>query len=72
MIDRHISRRMILGPIAAGAILLSGAPAFAIDGPSFDCTHGVNSALAIILCSAPEAARADWDLVSAYWAFLNR
>jgi peptidoglycan hydrolase-like protein with peptidoglycan-binding domain len=70
MLDRHIGRRRILGPIAAiGATLLSGAPVFAIDGPSFDCTHGVNSALAIILCSAPEAARADWDLVSAYWAF---
>jgi len=71
MLDRHITRRMILGPIAGiGALLLTGgAPAFAFDGPSFDCSHGVNSALAIILCRVPEAAQADWNLVSAYWAF---
>jgi peptidoglycan hydrolase-like protein with peptidoglycan-binding domain len=70
MLDRHITRRMILGPIAGiGAILLSGVPGFTFDGPSFDCTHSVNSALAIILCSIPQAAQADWDLVSAYWAF---
>jgi peptidoglycan hydrolase-like protein with peptidoglycan-binding domain len=70
MLNSHLNRRMILGPIAGiGAILLSGVPGFAVDGPSFDCTQGVNSALATILCSAPEAARADWDLVSAYWAF---
>jgi hypothetical protein len=70
MLDRHITRRMILAPIAGiGAILLSSVPGFAADGPSFDCTHGINSALAIILCSVPEAAQADWDLVSAYWAF---
>src|SRR5262249_52030428 len=71
MLDRHITRRMILAPIAGiGALLLSGgAPAFAFNGPSFDCSHGVNSALAIILCNAPDAAQADWDLVSAYWAF---
>ena len=70
MLDRHITRRMILAPIAGiGAILLSSVPGFAVDGPSFDCTHGVNSALATILCSAPEAAQADWDLASAYWAF---
>src|SRR5262249_21494538 len=71
MLDRHITRRMILGPIAGiGALLLSGgAPAFAFNGPSFDCSQGVNSALAIILCRVPEAAQADWDLASAYWAF---
>src|SRR5262249_6447614 len=70
MLDRHITRRMILAPIAGiGTILLSSVPGFAVDGPSFDCTHGVNSALATILCSAPEAAQADWDLASAYWAF---
>jgi hypothetical protein len=70
MLDRHITRRMILAPIAGiGAILLSSVPGFAADGPSFDCTHGINSVLAIILCSVPEAAQADWDLVSAYWAF---
>ena len=70
MLNSHLNRRMILGPIAGiGAILLSGVPGFTVDGPSFDCTQGVNSALTTILCSAPEAARADWDLVSAYWAF---
>src|SRR5262245_51118095 len=71
MLDRHITRRTILGPIAGiGELLLGGgAPAFAFDGPSFDCSQGVNSALAIILCRVPEAAQADWALVSAYWAF---
>jgi hypothetical protein len=70
MLARHITRRMILAPIAGiGAILLSSVSGFAADGPSFDCTHGINSALAVILCSVPEAAQADWDLVSAYWAF---
>src|SRR5262245_322311 len=71
MLDRHITRRTILGPIAGiGELLLGGgAPAFAFDGPSFDCSQGVNSALAIILCRVPEAAQADWDLASAYWAF---
>jgi peptidoglycan hydrolase-like protein with peptidoglycan-binding domain len=69
MLDRHITRRIILGS-GIGALLLSGgAPALAFDGPSFDCSHGVNSALAIILCRVPEAAQADWDLASAYWAF---
>src|SRR5262249_32671127 len=64
MLDRHVTRRIILGPIAGiGALLLSGgAPALAFDGPSFDCSHGVNSALAMILCRVPEAAQADWDL----------
>jgi len=59
MLDRHITRRMILAPIAGiGALLLSGgAPAFAFNGPSFDCSHGVNSALAIILCNAPDALK---------------
>ena len=70
MLDSHITRRIILGPIAGiGAILLSSVPGSAVDGPSFDCSHGVNIALAVILCSVPEAAHADWDLVSAYWAF---
>jgi peptidoglycan hydrolase-like protein with peptidoglycan-binding domain len=70
MLISHIARSMILGPLAGiGAILLGGVPGFAVEGPSFDCTHGVNSALAIILCASPEAAQADWDLVSAYWAF---
>jgi peptidoglycan hydrolase-like protein with peptidoglycan-binding domain len=70
MLISHIARSMILGPLAGiGAILLGGVPGFAVEGPSFDCTRGVNSALAIILCASPEAAEADWDLVSAYWAF---
>jgi hypothetical protein len=68
MFDRY-NRRMILGPIAGvGAILLSSMPASAVDGPTFDCSRGVNSALAIILCSDPDAARADWNVSSAYWA----
>ena len=70
MLVSHINPRMVLGQVAGiAAILLTAVPGFAVEGPSFDCTHGVNTALAIILCSSPEAARADWDLVSAYWAF---
>jgi uncharacterized protein YecT (DUF1311 family) len=35
--------------------------------PSIDCTK-VHNAVAVILCSVPEAAQADWDLNSAWWA----
>jgi hypothetical protein len=38
------------------------------DGPSFDCSHGVNTALAMILCGNSDAAKADWNLSSAFWA----
>jgi peptidoglycan hydrolase-like protein with peptidoglycan-binding domain len=44
---------------------------FAIDGPSFDCSHGVRQTLAAILCNAPAAAQADWDLNNAYWALYS-
>ena len=45
------------------AVLLCGTnSAHAVDGPSFDCSRGVNSALAIILCDDSNAAKADWDL----------
>jgi hypothetical protein len=42
--------------------------AFAVDGPSFDCSHGVRQTLAVILCMNAEAARADWEVNRAYWA----
>jgi uncharacterized protein YecT (DUF1311 family) len=32
-----------------------------------DCTNARNT-VALILCSGPEGARADWDLNSAWWA----
>jgi uncharacterized protein YecT (DUF1311 family) len=35
--------------------------------PSIDCTN-VHNTVALILCSVPEAAEADWDLNSASWA----
>jgi uncharacterized protein len=51
------------------ALVLSvGNPALAVEGPSFDCTHGVRQTLAVILCTDPEAAQADWDVNRAYWA----
>src|ERR1700742_909210 len=60
------------GSIAAIALLFLAvcepSAAFAIDGPSFDCSHGVRQTLAAILCSVPSAAQADWDLSNAYWA----
>jgi uncharacterized protein len=53
---------------SVAAFLLGGSSAFAVDGPSFDCSHGVRQTLAAILCTVPEAAQADWDVNSAYWA----
>ena len=35
--------------------------------PSIDCTKAHNT-VAVILCRAPEAAQADWELNSALWA----
>ncbi|MGY3489634.1 peptidoglycan hydrolase-like protein with peptidoglycan-binding domain [Bradyrhizobium sp. USDA 4011] len=52
----------------ASALLLSAGSVRAIDGPSFDCSHGVNTALAVILCSNSDAASADWNMSSAFWA----
>jgi Putative peptidoglycan binding domain len=37
------------------------------DQPSFDCGNARNP-VALILCSGPDAARADWDVNSAWWA----
>ena len=37
------------------------------DQPSFDCGNARN-AVAVILCSGPDAARVDWDFNSAWWA----
>lgn len=57
--------------IATTAILLSSlipGRAFAIDGPSFDCKLGLRQTLAVLLCTSPEAAAADWDYNRAYWA----
>jgi peptidoglycan hydrolase-like protein with peptidoglycan-binding domain len=52
-------------------VSVSGSQAFAVDGPSFDCSHGVRQTLAVILCMNPEAAKADWDVNSAYWALFR-
>ena len=52
----------------AAFFLLGGSGAFAVDGPSFDCSRGVRQTLAAILCTNQEAAQADWDVNSAYWA----
>ena len=56
---------------AVAVILLSGNNAFAVDGPSFDCSQGVRQTLAVILCVDPEAAQADWDVNRAYWALFT-
>jgi uncharacterized protein len=37
------------------------------NAPSIDCSRA-RSAVASILCVAPEAARADWEVNSATWA----
>lgn len=55
----------------AVALQFSSSQAFAVEGPSFDCTHGVRQTLAAILCTNPEAAEADWDVNRAYWALFS-
>jgi len=55
----------------AAALLFSRGQVFAVDGPSFDCSHGVRQTLAVILCTNPEAAQADWDVNRAYWALFT-
>ena len=37
------------------------------SGPTFDCAKATSS-LGLLICSDSEAARADWDLVTASWA----
>jgi hypothetical protein len=64
-------REIIQLIILATTVLLSNGQAFAVDGPSFDCSHGVWQTLAVILCTDPEAAQADWDVNRAYWALFN-
>ena len=57
--------------LASGIVTLllsSTGSVHAFDGPSFDCSHGVNTSLAIILCANSDAALADWNLSSAFWA----
>jgi len=64
--------KITIGVVAA--FLLAGSSAsYAQSGyipgkPSFDCTNASNT-VAMILCSGPEAAAADWDVNSASWAF---
>ena len=64
-------RRTIQFIVMAAAILFSGSQAFAVEGPSFDCSQGVRQTLAVILCVNPDAARADWEVNSAYWALFT-
>ena len=54
--------------VATLVLEISTVGARAIQGPSFDCSASSRQALAIILCSSPEAARADWEVSSAFWA----
>jgi peptidoglycan hydrolase-like protein with peptidoglycan-binding domain len=67
----HVLLRTIQFTAVTAAVLLSGSHAFAVDGPSFDCSHGVRQTLAVILCMSPEAAQADWDVNRAYWALFT-
>lgn len=64
----HLHSHWIIQFGTAVAFLLGASSAFAIDGPSFNCSQGVRNSLAAILCTNPEAAQADWDLSTAYWA----
>ena len=55
-------------PSFVAVLALMHGRAFAVEGPSFDCSQGVRHTLAVILCSDPEAGTADWDMNRAYWA----
>ena len=52
-------------------VSFSGTEALAVNGPSFDCSNGVRQTLAVILCTDPAAAQADWDVNRAYWALFT-
>jgi hypothetical protein len=67
MFCRQLSHS-IIQLVTAAVFLLGGSGAFAVNGPSFDCSRGVRQTLAAILCTNQEAAQADWDLSTAYWA----
>ena len=54
--------------LIAGSAVCYPEVGYVVGQPSFDCTKARNT-VAIILCSGPEAARADWDWNTAYWAY---
>jgi peptidoglycan hydrolase-like protein with peptidoglycan-binding domain len=62
---------MKIGPVAAFLFgctsVCHSQTGYIVDQPSIDCTETRNT-VALILCSGPEGARADWDLNSASWA----
>jgi uncharacterized protein YecT (DUF1311 family) len=56
----------------AAILLASASVSYSQSGyvrgqPSIDCTNARNT-VALVLCSGPEGAQADWDLNSAWWA----
>jgi hypothetical protein len=62
----------ILVVVCGMAVLMTTSSSLAENGyvpsqPSIDCSKAV-STLNLICCSGPEAAKVDWDLVSAIWA----
>jgi hypothetical protein len=66
------SRKAVHLSAVSVTLFFSGANnLFAVEGPSFDCRSGVRQTLAVILCTVPEAAQADWNLSSAYWALFS-
>src|SRR5689334_13438962 len=65
-------RRTVHLSVVSVAVFFSGGNNLsAVEGPSFDCRSGVRQTLAVILCTVPEAAQADWNLSSAYWALFS-
>src|SRR5262249_18488088 len=65
---------VVLRAIGISAALISCSVALAQQSsdsaarPSFDCANAA-SALALTICSNQAAAAADWELISAYWAY---
>ena len=63
-----------LAALCAVAFLLGGTAVshaqsgYIADRPTIDCSKARN-AVALVLCSGPRAAQADWELSAAYWSY---
>jgi uncharacterized protein len=61
----------VIGSFAAVigcSVALAQPSSYNTARPSFDCTKAA-SPLALTICSSQTAADADWELISAYWAY---
>jgi hypothetical protein len=61
-----VFRVLVAALVLCCNIAFGQAQSFDPNKPTFDCTKA-RSALALVICSGEEAARADWDLRIASW-----